>query len=391
MVATFVGSLQTSSGQVSIADNGTDAVIVDGSYGYVVNLTTYAFSQISSASFYGADIVDYLDDYFIFNRPNTEQFYISGIGATTFDALDFASAEGNPDMLVSLIVDHRELWLFGAESTDVFYNSGNVDFPIERQNTTLEHGCAAKFSVAKIDNTVFWLGKDKLGQGTVWRAQGYTPVRIGTHALEFAIGGYSDISDAIAYTYQQEGHSFYVLTFPTANKTWVYDASTNLWHERAYLKPSDGSMNRHRSNCHIFYNNLHMVGDWENGKIYALDMDYYSDNGDPMPAIRTGGHVTNPDALFMFWGELEVFLESGIGLQTGQGSAPIVQLDWSDDGGHTWSNRHNASMGAVGNYQTRARWQRLGRSRDRIPRITISDPVKRVIIGAKLKYKLGRN
>lgn len=389
--ATLVGALFSASGQVSIADNGVDVVIVDGLHGYVMSLSTNAFSQITDPDFFGADIVEYLDGFFIFNKPGTQQFYISSILGTSFDSLDFASAEGSPDILVSFIVDHREAWMFGEELTEVFYNNGDTDFPFVRQNTTIEQGCAAKFSVAKINNSVAWLGKNKRGQGMVWLAQGYNPVRISTHAIEFAISGYSDVSDAVAYSYQQEGHWFYVLTFPSGNATWVYDAATQLWHERAYRKTTDGSLNRHRSNCHCFFGGEHVVGDWENGNLYALDLDYYSDNGDPMPAIRAGGHVSNPDYQFMYWDSLQIDLESGVGLQSGQGSDPQIMLDWSDDGGHTWSSEHWTDMGAVGKYRTRARWLRLGRSRDRIPRITITDPVKRVILGASAKIRMGGN
>lgn len=391
-VATSVGTIDSATTPVSIADNGSVAVIVTGSNGYVLNLTTNVLTQITSAAFYGADVVWYLDNYFVFNRPDTEQFYISSIGGTDFDALDFASAEGAPDLLVSLIADHRELWLFGSKSTEVFTNtSTNPDFPFQRDgNIFIEQGCAAKFSPSKIDNTVFWLGADENGQGIVWRAQGFTPSRISTHAVEFAIQNYSDISDAIGYTYQQEGHSFYVLTFPTANRTWCYDVATGLWHERAY-RDSTNTLNRHRSNCHMFFGGEHVVGDWENGNLYALDLDYYSDNGDAMPAIRVCPHVSNPDYLWMFWDALQVDLEAGVGLQTGQGSDPQIALDYSDDGGHTWSNERWVDMGAVGEYKTRARWTRLGRSRDRVLRFTITDPVKRVLLSASAKIRMGRS
>lgn len=390
-VATSVGTIDSLTTPVSIADNGSVAVIVTGPRGYVLDLTSNTLSQIADPDFYGADVVWYLDNYFVFNRPDTEQFYISSLGGTDFDALDFASAEGAPDLLVSLIADHRELWLFGATSTEVFTNTGNTDFPFQRDgNIFIEQGCAAKFSPSKIDNTVFWLGKDENGQGVVWRAQGFTPARISTHAVEFAIQNYSDISDAIGYTYQQEGHSFYMLTFPTANKTWCYDVATGLWHERAY-RDSNNDLNRHRSNCHMFFGGEHVVGDWENGNLYALDLDYYSDNGDTMPAIRVCPHVSNPDELWMFWDALQVIIESGVGLQAGQGSDPQIALDYSDDGGHTWSNERWADMGAVGGYKVRARWTRLGRSRDRILRLTITDPVKRVILSGTAKIRLGRS
>lgn len=387
-VATECGTLLTTTGPVSIADNGQSAMIVDGPYGYVLSLSGNTTAQITSDAFYGADRVKYLDNYFILNRPDTQTFYITELGTTTLDALDFASAEGAPDLLVSLHVDHRELWLFGDTSVEVFFNTGNADFPFERTgNAFIQHGCAAPQSIASMDNTIYWLGKDERGSGTVWLANGYNPQRVSTHALENAIQGYETISDAIAYTYQQEGHSFYVLTFPTASKTWVYDAATLLWHERAYRNTTTAALERHRSNAYCFFGGEHVVGDWENGNLYALDLDYFSDNGDPMPAIRATGHAADPDYRWMIWDSLQVDMETGVGLQTGQGSNPQAMLDWSDDGGHTWSNEHTKSMGAVGKYKARVRWTRLGRSRDRVYRLTITDPVKRVILGASAQIR----
>jgi len=387
--ATLLGTIGTTSGPVSISDNGLVAVIVDGStQGWTVTLATSVLAQITDPDFYGADRVDYLDDLFVFNRPGTGQFYISGFGDTTFDGLDFATAEGSPDNIVSFIVDHRQLIIFGQQSGEMFENTGNSSFPIERAgNVFLEQGCAAAFGIAKIDNTVFWLGSGKSGDGIIWRLDGARPVRISTHAIEFALQGYSTIADCTAYAYQQEGHSFVVFNFPTAGATWVYDASTGLWHERAWLNPASGTLGRHRSNCHAFFAGLHVVGDWETGKLYALDLDYFTDNGDPLPSIRAAAHISSGDYKRIRFDALQIDFETGTGTQTGQGVDPQAMLDWSDDGGHTWSAEHWRDIGAVGRYKDRVRWKQLGQSRDRVYRVTISDPVKRVIIGASSEAK----
>ena len=321
------GRLLTKKGPISIADNGTTAVIVDGKYGYTLDLASSVIARIDNDAFYGADRVGFIDGYFIFNKPDTQQFYISGLYGTTFDGLDFASAEGAPDLLVSLIVDHREVWMFGETSTEVYYNSGNADFPIERsQGAFIEHGCAAAQSVAKLDNTVFWVGKDANGNGTVWRANGYTPQRISTHAIEYAFQSYSQINDAIAYTYQQDGHAFYMLTFPQAKKTWCYDVSSGAWHERAWRNTTTGEFERHRSNWHIFFNGTHVVGDWEDGRIYALDSEYYTDDGDPLVSVRTAPVVTaSPKRLFHSCLTLEI--EEGMGLQVSDVNYAIIEED----------------------------------------------------------------
>lgn len=308
-----IGTLLTKSGPVSIADNGTIAAIVDGNYGYTMNLATSVVELITSESFNGgANIVQFLDGYFVFNRPNTQVFFWSDLYSSNVDGLSFASAEGAPDVLVSLIVDHRECWMFGDTSTEVFVNTGDPDQPIQRMNGAfLEHGCAAPHSVAKLDNTVFWVGKDANGQGTIWRANGYTPQRISTHAIEYAIQTYPRISDATAYTYQQDGHAFYVLTFPTANKTWCYDAATQMWHERAYRDTTTGNLGRHRSNCCAFFGGVHVVGDYNDGRIYALDPDYFTDDGDPLVALRSAANLKNAGKR-LFHRSLLIEVESGI-------------------------------------------------------------------------------
>jgi hypothetical protein len=382
---TKIGSVDGTPGLVSITDNGTQAVITTGSSGYVVDLFTNVVTKILDEAFYGADFVDILDTYAIFNRPGTNQFYISGSNDITFDALDFASAESNFEPIVSLIVSHGELVLFKQTVTEIWRASGDPDFPFARDsNAAIEQGCAAARSVAKMDNSVFWLGSNSDGGGIVWRLNGYTPQRASTDALEYAIAKYGDISDALAYAYQQEGHTFYVLTFPSAGATWCYDAATQLWHQRAYLNPANGKLGRHRSNCHAYYASKHIVGDYSSGTLYTLDLDYYYDGTDPLPSIRAAAHVADQGYQWIVHNCLQVDMETGQGTQSGKGSAPVVLLDWSDNSGRTWSNQRPASVGRVGEYMTRVRWMRLGRARDRVYRITITDPVPRVVIGAAL-------
>lgn len=380
-------------GPVSISDNGTQIFIAANPDGYIYNATTDVFSQITDPDFPGAVTVGYIDGYFVFNEPDSQKFWKTELlDGTSVDPTEFASAEGAPDNLVSLIVDHLEVWLFGVNSVEVWYDAGTPDFPFARiQGAYIETGCAAPYSVAKMDNSVFWLGKDARGNGMVYRANGYTPQIISTHALSYAIGQYPDISDAIAFTYQQEAHSFYVLIFPSGNATWVYDTTTGLWHERAYMNQSDGSLGRIRANCYTFFNGKHVIGDYENGNLYELSLDTYSDNGDIQKWLRawralpTGGNNLKRT----FHHELQLDCQSGVGLDgTQQGTDPQVILRWSDDGGHTWSNEHWRSMGAIGNTQTRVIWRRLGSTeklRDRVYEVSGTDPVKIALIGAELR------
>ena len=216
--ATALGTV-ADNGPVCMADNGTQIFIAANPEGYIYNTSTNVFAKITDPDFPGAGTVGYLDGYFVFNEPGSQKFWVTSLlDGTSVDPLDFASAEGAPDGLVGLIVDHRETWLFGTNSVEVWYDAGLLDFPLQRvQGAFNEIGCAAPYSVAKMDNGLFWLGRDARGQGMVYRANGYTGQRISTHAVEWQIQQYSDISDAIGYTYQQDGHSFYVLKIGRAH------------------------------------------------------------------------------------------------------------------------------------------------------------------------------
>ena len=275
------------SGPVSMSDNGTQLFVACNPDAFIYNASTGVFAQITDVDFPGAVTVGYLDGYFVFNEPNSQRFWVTSLNdGTQIDPLDFASAEGNPDNIVSLMVDHREVWLFGNNTIEVWYNAGAPDFPLQRiQGAFMETGCLAPYSAAKLDNSVFWLGADARGNGLVYRNNGYNAVRISTHAVEWQIQQYGVLSDAVGYSYQQDGHSFYVLTFPTANATWVFDVSTGAWHERAYW---DGvEYRRHRSNCQANFAGKIIVGDWETGILYEIDPDVHTDNFYPQRYLRS--------------------------------------------------------------------------------------------------------
>ena len=274
-------------GQVSIADNGTQLFIACNPKSYIYNEVTNQFAEITDPDFTGAVTVAYLDGYFVYNEPNSQLVWVTQLlDGTQVDPLAFASAEGSPDGLVAINVDHREAWLFGTDSIEVWYDAGLPDFPLTRiQGAFNEIGCAAAFSVAKLDNGLFWLGQDARGHGIVYRSQGYTGVRISTHAIEWQIQQYGNFSDAVGYTYQQDGHAFYVLNFPVANATWVYDVATQGWHERAGFE--DGYFTRNRGNCQCNFGGNIIVGDFENGNIYQLDLVQYADHDQPQKWLRS--------------------------------------------------------------------------------------------------------
>lgn len=395
-VAVRIGAVM--GGSISMADNGDTLFIATSVTSYLYNSSTNSLAPIGSPDFLGAVTVAFIDTFFVFNVPGTGQFQsvtcsnaAGPIWPLVFDATDYATAEGSPDALLSLIADHREVWLFGANSVEVWYNAGGAGFAFSRiQGAFLELGCAAAFSVAKLDNSLFWLGSDDRGFGIVYRANGYSGVRVSTHAIEFAIAQYSTISDAIAYTYQQEGHSFYVLSFPTGNATWAFDVSIGVWHERAYLDPTTGGFGRHKASFHANFGGENVVGDYALGVIYAYDLDVYADGAAIQKWLRSWRALPSGQNNLKRSAQHSLTLDcqAGVGISTGQGSDPQVMLRWSDDGGHTWSNEHWRSLGAQGAYGYRTIWRRLGMTlklRDRIYELSGTDPVKIAIMGAELE------
>lgn len=381
--SSIIGTVTLGVAPVSMASNGINVVVATNPNMFVIDPGASTVTQLVDPDFQGAFQVSFISGYFVWNVPNTGRAQYSSLYSTDVEPLSFFTAEASPDNGVGQIVDHLEYWYFNETTTEVYTITSDPDQPLQRiQGAVIEHGCAAAFSIAKMDNTVYWLGADDNGQGTVWRATGaYEPQRVSTPAIEYAISQVDDLSGAVAWTYQQESHAFYVLT--VGDRTWCFDASVGLWHERAWRDPSDGRLHRHRAQCQIAFAGKNIVGDWETGDLYYLDLDTYTDNGNPIVSRRTGAFVSART-----YNMLQIDFETGVGTTVGTGNDPVALLQWSDDGGHTWSNEHPASIGKVGEYQLRVRWRRLGTPRrfglSRVFRVTITDPVKRVMTGAML-------
>ena len=467
MVATLIGALLSSTGPVSISDNittnnGLTAYIVDGNnrYTWVASTNTFAVLPSTDGPWKGASVTDQVDNYFLYNEPGTQNWACSDLGLATSSLALYGSADGYSDLLVSMIVNNRQVYLLGETTTEVWTDVGNVitgitTFPFQRvPGTSSQKGIGAPFSLARLDGSFVCVTRDNRGDGTIEMMQGYTWVRISTHAVEQTlIDQYT--GDAIAYSYQIEGHEMYVVTFPTINLTWVYDLSTKSWHK--WLSFADGVYNRHRSNCGAFFNNMYIVGDYENGKLYSIENDVYTEDGATIRRLRRAPHLV-ADFQREYFDELQIQFQPGVGLngypgydgedlatesnnvivaefvqgylttqagdqlvtEAGDGNEPLVtqvqpavdyngyaleteayeatpgydpqaMLRWSNDGGSTWSNEHWTSIGRIGRYTNRAIWRRLGFARDRIFEVAISAPVKAVIISANLKSSVGEN
>lgn len=357
------------------------------------------FSQLPSSdgAFTGGTNVDIVDNYFVYNRPDTQQFGCSNALSPISGSTNFASKDGAPDDLVTLIVDHREVYLLGETSSEVWLDQGTSPFPFQRiPGTSTQHGIVAPFSMARLGNSFAYLTKNNRGTAMVVQMNGYIPQRISTHAVENSLTN-QIITDAIAWTYQLEGHEVYVISFPTIQLTWCFDVATGMWHKWLYTN-NLGQYERCRGNCAAVFQGLVLVGDYSNGKIYKMDRNVYTDDGQNVKRVRRAPHLT-VDLQRQYFDELQIQFQPGVGLSgitvplndEVVGADPQAMLRWSNDGGSTWSNEHWTSIGQIGKYQNRAIWRRLGWSRDRIFEVTVSDPVKAVIVSANLKMTSGEN
>jgi len=344
---------------------------------YVINS---AFVQIADPDFPGANTVTFMNGYFVISVPDTAKFYISGLyDGASWDALDFASAESDPDNLVRVMADGGQLVLFGEKTTEFWGDSGATDFPFARIGATaIEWGLAARWSLCKFMDSLAFLRRNRLGQVQICLQTGYSANPISTPELDFEIGQYSAVSDATAFAYMKSGHAFYQINFPSANKSWLYDAQSNSWSE---VQSGDG---RHRGEIQQNYLNESYVTDYDNGKIYRLDEDIYTDDGEPIVREFISRHQATGD--FSHFGQMWIEMEAGVGLISGQGSQPKIMMSVSRDGGHTYGAEVVREIGRIGEYRRRAVFNRVGRSRDWLYKFRITDPVKTVFVAAWGRY-----
>jgi hypothetical protein len=389
------GSINTGAGPVSMDDNGQELIMVDGAYGYTFAYATSSLNDIVDGDFLGATHVGFLDGYFVLRPPTVGQtFYWSDLYAATFTATNVASAEGNPDVLVALLVAHREIWLFGRTTTELWYSTGQAgaDAFARLEGALVAYGCLAPDSPAVVGDTICWLGQNTQGDRLVLQAVGATPHRISTHPLEAEIQGYTSVEDARGWGYQAEGHGQYVLTFPharaTTGMTWVYDTTTGLWHKWSYHQPLTGEDTAHLAQTHAFAFGRHYIGSLTRQTVYVLDRDTYTDAGVPIVRVVTLPPVFDAERLGrLSQSRLQIDAETGVGLPGGvvPGTDPLLELSYSDDGGHNFCGYRQVSLGRQGEYKKKVVFRRLGQSEDRRYRLRTSAPCKFVILGAVLE------
>ena len=399
-VSTSLGTLNTNSGRVSMQDNGVTVagiggnqlMVVDGVGGYIYNVNTGVFSSIGGGGWPSAPThIAYLDGYFIVCCSGSMAANCSNLyDGTTWNALATAQISASPEPIQTVVDLSQQLWFIKSNTCECWYDAGvatSSGFPFARiPGVVVDGGTPAPWSVVRYQGTIFMLGNarnQELGEQVgIVQLTGYTFNVVSPPSINYQISQWGTWSNAFAYCYVSEGHSFYVITSPEAGQTFVYDITTQMCHERSTYTESPYAYGRHVSNCYVFYNNKHYVGDYMSGNIYEMRSDVYTDNLQPIISVRQAQHLSDKKSLNnIFINRLIIDAEGGVG-----GSADAyASLSWSDDGGHTWSNDYLASVGKTGKYKTRLVWRRLGVSRDRVFRVAMSEPVKKVLIGAVIE------
>lgn len=391
----FIGAIPDRESQVYMADNGLIIILVDGVEGWAINMADNSFTQIVDAAFYGADFVVFLDTFFVFNRPDTNQFYISLsmidytqiVAMTAFDPLDIAAKSGSADPIVGIAAVHKELWLIGALTTEIWIGTGAADFYFQLvQGAFIEHGCGAQYSIANTDVVVFWLMQDKAGQYQIMKGSGYTVENIGTSYLSNLMEEMETIADVICGIFAQENHAFYLMHFPTANLTMAYDMSTNEWFRWAWLD-GNGNINRHRTQCYMFFGGRNIGGDWESGKLYTLDPEAYDDFGGPILRRKTFLHMVGPEYNRITYNSFDADIEVGNVETDDADLEPKLNLFWSDDRGKTYGNPVEQGFGLQGDYLKTLSWNRLGMARDRMFKLEWSAAIKTSLLGGFAEVK----
>lgn len=392
--STSRGTILTFTGNVSMADNGEQLIIVDGTAtgGWILDLGTNVFTQITNVNFAGLTTVTFIDGYFLGNVPGSGIYQWCDLyDGLTWPALNTAVAEGSPDDLVAVVTVHRQAFLLGGTTLEVIYNTGASPDPFQSvQGVFTEYGCNAAFSVQQVANTIFWIGKDESGSNVVWMADGYNPRRISTTPIEKYLSQY-DSSTATSYSYQEDGHYFYAINVEGMPTTLVYDITVKQWHERARWNTNSGMYERDRANFHMFAFGKHLVSDYEDGKIYEQSLTYNDDAGTLIKRVRIFPYFAD-DLEYLYFSEFQIDMQTGVGLVDDANDAntnPVMNLRWSDDGGHTWSNYISVPIGRMGEYNTRAIWRRLGRSRARIFESSIVANVPVYLIKAHMQVSKG--
>ena len=378
-VSAVIGAIGTTSGDVSMADDGTYLVLVDGVKGYYYNMVTPgALTMITDGNFTTTPkYVTWQDTYFAVSSGVTNQWQLSDNGdPAVWPALNINFTGTNSGSLQAIIADHSLLQIFGYQTAEFWQNTGGADFPYSSIPSSQEFGLASAWSLFKYDNSLAGLFANKMGEVNISRMSGFRLQRLSNFELESIINGYTNTADCRGFAFMWGGHPMAQFNFPSADATWLYDGANKLWTQ---LKDNSGSRDWAEKFCNFL--NQRVVSDYRNGKIYKIVENVYTNNGEILPMEVTSKHIWNDDK-FVGIQQIQVDIQSGVGIATGQGSDPQMMLLVSKDGGRSFSEVGWSSMGKIGEYTQRVIWRSLGGARDWVLRLRVTDPVRRVITGA---------
>lgn len=386
-----------------------ELLILAGGLGYIFNLAASTLTRITDPDFpIGATKGGFLDSSFIVVEPNSQTFAWSDVNnGLSWDPLNFATATGEPGNVVSMLVDHRQLWFLCNNHTEIFVGTSNPDIPYQRlEGAYMEQGTDSLDGAFQCDNTIFWQGGNQQGRGIFWRANGYSPFRISNHAIEKLVQNWGDISDSSGYAYQENGHLFARWDFPNARgglaATLLYDCSTGYWHTRYFWNATIGAYMGDLARCHMFVFARHLVGDWRSGNVYEQSQNYKTDAGAAIRRLRSSPDLANAGK-WVFYGEHRLLMNVGIGLDgdtsasvipvdgapAGDGTNPKITVQLSNDGGETWGRERFIRMGKLGDFQRLVRWQQNGRSNNRALRMVCTEPVDCGLIALEMDVVAG--
>lgn len=281
-------------GRVSISHNqfkgGNQVLVTNGSPGggYVYDTQTQQFNRISDPGFPGSLMTAYVDSYLLGVEPQGRFWFHSNLAdANDYNTLDRYEAEAAPDRIVGIAVSQFEVWTFGERTTECFGNAGGATGTFQSRRTSIERGCASRWTIQNLDNSIFWLGDD----GIVYRLEGYGARRVSTVPLERAIAA-NRLQDAFAFTWEDKGHKVYYLTMPDGH-TWGYDVVSGIWHRRESY-----GLNRWRLNDAVRWNGAWYGGDFQDGRIWRLDWEYPAEGDQPMVSERTSPVMHDAQSAF---------------------------------------------------------------------------------------------
>lgn len=370
--------------------------VVAGGNWYNYDRATNTLTFIAAA---GTGLVQggYLDGFF-WALDDTSTFHLSDLlDGTTWDPLQIAQRNDASDRWMAGLTIGKYIWLWGSETTTVLYDSGAFPFPFTLvPGVLINRGIGPVFSACDVNGAAVWLEQNRAGSRMLVRGEGFgAPVRLSNHAVEFALARYRTVDDAVAFAFEWEGHPFYQINFPTENDSWAVDAVSGEWFKPLFWDRVTATWNCSRAQYHCVAFGRHLVGDRATGTIYALSGTVYTDAGGA-PLVRRR-RVPFPRlfdiSAWVHLTSLQILMDVGIGLVSGQGVDPQVMIRLSRDGGKTWGNEHWTTIGAMGAYLTRVIFQRLGRFRDGmgVLEVTVSDPVPARMIGAEFEFYRGTN